>query len=314
MIHREKIKKTVIITGYSCNNNCVFCLNKYKRGKYKDKDFKEIVKAIREAKYSKTDIIEFIGGEPTLRKDIVTLIRYASKLGIKVSMATNGRRLSYENFAQSLCQAGIYELIFSLHGHTSVVHDSLTQVSGSYDELIKGLENVKKFKKVRVSINHTIVKQNYRYLPQFARFIKKFNPVSAEFIFVDPTYGAANTNFSFLVPKISNAAPYMRKCIKIGKGRSSWRLRYVPLCYFADMLDNISEINEKKVFFVRHIAPDFVNNNVILSRINNSRIKSKNCKNCFLNDLCEGIWQKYAQVYGKKELIAVKNKKSLVFK
>ena len=307
MSNNKKIHKTVIITGYSCNNNCVFCLNKFKRDKYSDNTTNQILKEIKKAKLKGSSIIEFIGGEVTIRKDVIKLVSYANSLGLKVSMATNGRRLAYKNFAKELCQAGIYEIIFSLHGPNSDIHDSLTQVPGSFKELLEGVSNVKEYKDVRVSVNHTIVKQNYKYLPESGEFIIKYiDPVSAEFIFVDPTYGAANQNFKELVPKIKKAESYMRKCMKIGKSRKSWHLRYVPLCYFNDFLDNISEIHEKKIFQVEHLASDFVNKDVNLSRELYSRTKAPQCVNCKLNSICEGIWKKYTEEYGTDELIPIK--------
>jgi len=68
------------------------------------------------------------------------------------------------------------------------------------------------------------------------------------------------------MPKISEAAPYMRELLDWGNSNNMiYRVRYVPLCYFEDYLDNnISEIKELDIYTnVTHSAPDFKNNDVV---------------------------------------------------
>lgn len=81
------------------------------------------------------------------------------------------------------------------------------------------------------------------------------------FIFVDPVSGGAHDNFKELVPKISEAAPYIRECLDIGKNNSAhhWHIRYVPICYFVGYERQISELYEVKHFQTEHLAPDFKN-------------------------------------------------------
>ena len=59
---------------------------------------------------------------------------------------------------------------------------------------------------------------------------------------MDPSYGGAYTNFHGLVPRISEAAPYMREALAVGRrgGTKDFVARYVPLCHFPDDLEQIS--------------------------------------------------------------------------
>jgi len=310
---RNKIKKTVIFLGYICNNKCVFCINWDKR-KIPGGSFQEIKREMAAAKKRGSTYIEFVGGEPTVRPDILDLIRFAKELGFKtIMMATNGRMYSYDSFARKALEAGLNSLVFSIHGHTAVLHDSLTQAPGSFDQLKKGLENVKALIEemgVRVSLgsNTCIVKQNYKQLPKIGEYIKNLGIDNSEFIFVDPNYGAAFGKFDQLVPKISLAAPYIRKCLDIGKetGAAHWHIRYVPLCYFTDYLDQISELQEVATFKTEHIAPDFYNPNAEEGRRTVGRAKTQKCSGCKLFNACEGIWKEYLAHYGDKELKIIK--------
>lgn len=308
----KKIKKTVIIPGYHCNNNCLFCLNIHKRNSIPQKNTLQVKKEMIEAKNSGTSYLELVGGEMSIRPDIIELIKFAKQLEFEtIMMSTNGRMYSYKKFAKEIVEAGLNSLVFSIHGHNAKLHDFLTQVPGSFKQLKEGIENVRKIGLKNIGSNTTIVKQNYKKLPQIGKLIYNLQIRNSEFIFVDPTYGAAYDNFNKFVPKISEAAPYIHKCLDIGKIHRipHWAVRYVPLCYFTDYLDQISELQEVAVFHTEHLAPDFENRDVEGSRRVVGRAKTKRCQGCLLYDKCEGIWKEYLKHYKDKELRPVKKNK-----
>ncbi len=305
----QKIKKSVIITGYVCNNNCFFCIDADKR-LLKEKTTKEIFREIRGAKKRGTSYIEFIGGEVTIRPDILEIIAYADKVGFEhIVMATNGRMLAYSEFTKKLINSGLTEIILSIHGHNEDLHDFLTCSKGSFSQLIKGLENLRIFGFKNISVNTTIVKQNYKYLIEIGLFLLKNKIKNVEFIFVDPNYGGAKNNFFEIVPKISNIAPFVHRTLDLvaKKKEYDWHIRYVPLCYFVKYKEMVSEWNEVQLFESEHIAPDFINRNVNESRKNIGRNKPKaKCAKCSLYNECEGIWIEYLNKYGSDELKAIK--------
>jgi len=309
----KQIKKTVIFAGYKCNNRCIFCIN-YDKREILSPSYSEVKKEMISARKRGSTYLELIGGEPTIRPDIISLIKFAKELNFDTIMiATNGRMLSYEDFARTILKAGLNSIVFSIHGHTAKLHNSLTQVPGSFEQINKGIQNVQKIikelnLKVSLGTNTTIVKQNYKYLPRIGEYIRKSGLYNAEFIFVDPTYGGAYNDFDEIVPKILDIAPYAHKCLDIGKKYKipHWHIRYVPLCYFKDYLHQISELVEVKTFTTEHIAPDFYDSDVIENRKKIGRLKPEKCRNCKLYNQCEGIWKEYLKHYGDKELKPIK--------
>jgi len=300
----EKIKKTVIITGYDCNNFCRFCINSNKRD-IPIKNTAQIISEMKIARKNGSTYLELIGGEVTIRDDVLLLFQYAKKLGFKTIMiATNGRMFSYFDFAKKSIEAGLNHIVFSIHGHNDKLHDFLTQAPGSFDQLVKGINNFKKLGFKNLGTNTTVVKQNYKFLPAIAKLIFDMGIKNSEYIFVDPTYGAAYDNFNKFVPKISTTAPYFKKVLDFARKKriSDWTVRYVPLCYFQKYKNYISELREVKNFSTQHLAPDFVNKDVSESRKNIARAKPKRCKKCVLYNQCEGVWKEYLKYYGDKEL------------
>jgi MoaA/NifB/PqqE/SkfB family radical SAM enzyme len=301
----KKTQKLVLFTGFSCNSHCHFCIDLNKRD-LPDKSTRQIVEEMVQAKAQGVEYLEMIGGETTIRGDFIPLVKTAKRLGFKdIVVVTNGRMFSHPQFANDTVRAGVTDLVFSVHGHNAKLHDDLTYAQGSFDDLLKGISNVRQSGLKRIFGNCTVVKQNLKYLPDIARLFLNLNIHHVEFIFVDPTYGGAYTNFNGLVPRISEAAPYMRQALDIGRqgGTRDFVARYVPLCHFSDYLDQISEIREVATFRTRHWAPDFKNEDVGGTRVIAGRQKTQKCEGCSLFDQCEGIWKEYLRHYGDAEFI-----------
>ncbi len=299
----RKIKKTVIITGYQCNNHCRFCMAANKRN-LPGKSTQEIILEMIEARKRGRSYLEIIGGEQTIRTDIIDIIKFAKKLGFKtISMATNGRIFSYPDFTTKIIEAGLTQLIFSIHGHNAKLHDALTQAKGSFKQLLEGIRNVKR-SRIKIGSNTVIVKQNYKTLKNIGDFLYNLGIRNAEFIFVDPTRGDPCKYFNKFVPRISESASSIRECLEVGKRNKieHWHIRYVPLCYFLDYQNQISELNEQELFHTEHLAPDFKNFDVQSSRKKIGRIKPEKCRQCKKFNICEGIWLEYYKHYGDKEL------------
>ena len=309
-IKQEKIRKTVIMFGYGCNNRCVFCYNEGKRH-LQERTTEELKTDILSSRSRGRTYLEIIGGEPTIRRDLPELIKFARDIGFETVMfATNGRMFYYKDYAKKILDAGITDLVFSIHGHTPELHDSLTGSPGSFKQLVKGLENLKSLGFSNIGSNTTIVKQNYRHLPEIGKFIYDRGIRNSEFIFVDPTHGAPKNNFSDIVPRISEVEDYVHKCLDIGKQNSvlHWDIRYFPVCYAEDYIGQLSELKEVRNFQTEHIAPDFVNPDVENARKRIGRQKPGKCRGCKYFEICEGIWKEYIKHYGDAELRPVKGK------
>jgi molybdenum cofactor biosynthesis enzyme MoaA len=301
---RPKRLKIVLFTGYRCNNNCRFCVDADKRD-MPEKTTAELLRDLYEAGRKGADIVEIIGGESTIRPDFPALVKAARNLGIKdVLAATNGRVFSDKAVARAVVRSGITGLIFSVHGPDARTHDALTRSPGSFRELVRGMENLRELGFDRINGNTTVVRPNVKKLPAIARFYAGRGVPNVEYIFVDPNYGGARNDFEALVPRISSAAPWMRKALDIGNaaGFGEWKVRYVPLCHFRGYLGQISETNERVLFDTQHWAPDFFNPDAISSRQVVGRRKTPRCRGCAAAPMCEGLWTEYLRRFGDGEL------------
>jgi len=83
----------------------------------------------------------FTGGEPTLREDLVKLVRYAEELGQVAGLLTDGRRLREQAYLDALLLAGLDHLQITLASHQPEVHDEVVGRAGAWEETGAGLRN-----------------------------------------------------------------------------------------------------------------------------------------------------------------------------
>ncbi len=295
-------KKLALILGYKCNNNCRFCYCADKKN-FTFLSTNKAKKELDDGRRRGCTFVDFLGGEPTLRKDLPDLLKYSKDLGYKtISITTNGRMFSYEKIAKELIYSGLNSVVFSLHGHNSYLHDFLTRSDGSFEQLNKGAENIKNINsEIYLCTNTTITKYNYRYLPEIAKKNIEIGADGCEFIFVHPR-GNALKNFYDVVPKLESVRSFIPKTLEIGKrfNVKHFEFRYFPLCYVPK--NSLSEFVSLENLREQHVGPEFKDLNVELGRKNIGRVKGKKCKECIYDNICEGVFKEYADRYGLEEL------------
>lgn len=98
----------------TCNLSCFFCHNEGAPITGEKLSIEELVFACEAAKKQGFTKFKLTGGEPTIRKDIIELVRRLSDIGLEdLSMITNGGRLI--ELAGPLREAGLHRLNVSLH-------------------------------------------------------------------------------------------------------------------------------------------------------------------------------------------------------
>ena len=95
--------------------------------------------------------VNFVGGEPLLRKDLERLMGRAAALGFTVSFNTNGWLLT-DARAEALCAAGAQIAYVSLDGHRRETVDHSRGRAGSYDKALEACARLDRHPNPRVVI------------------------------------------------------------------------------------------------------------------------------------------------------------------
>lgn len=108
------------------------------------------------------------GGEPFMREDIFDIIGHINDLKLNFGICTNGTLLTEEKTERLLCSKPAF-VIFSLHGDRDL-HDSITGMEGSFDQLIKSIKMIAvQTKRPKVLINCAVSPANIGSLLDVAR-------------------------------------------------------------------------------------------------------------------------------------------------
>ena len=115
--------------------------------------------------------VNFVGGEPLLRKDLERLMGRATALGFTVSFNTNGWLLT-EARAEALCGAGAQIAYVSLDGSRRETVDHSRGRAGSYDKAIEACTRLDRYANPRVVIACILHGRNAAEIPDLLRWVK----------------------------------------------------------------------------------------------------------------------------------------------
>ncbi len=127
---------------YRCNLRCIGCRACEDRGERIAPE--RAAALLREAREAGMTGAWIGGGEPTLREDLLALVRRARALGfVEVVVQTNAMRLAYPAYARALVEAGVTEVRVNAKSGRAEVHDRLSAEQGAHALLLRALENLR---------------------------------------------------------------------------------------------------------------------------------------------------------------------------
>jgi len=274
-----------IYVGYYCNNNCTFCSEADEYLEHlKEKSLPEIKKELKIIR-KHYDFVNVMGREPTIRPDILEIVKFAKSLKFKrVGITTNGRLLSIPVFARALLKTDINQIGISLSGASATVHDRQTRVPGSFAQTITGIKNVLKYKKSEVSllINLPMNKLNYKELKAELKLLTELGVQEINILNVSPLSRRSRTK-KIIMP-MAKLGAYVFKILKNNGYLERKNLKILlvefPPCSLPE--------EARKYFFP------------CLEK-NNHKVRIPLCRNCPYKDRCDGILDSYLDLYGSSE-------------
>lgn len=269
--------------GYQCNNNCLYCSE---ADEYMDnlvpKSFDQIKEEIRKVR-RKYDFVNFMGREPTLRKDFLKILKFTQGLNFQqVGFTTNGRMLAYPDFAKSVLETGVNQIVISLNGATPKIHQKLTQVAGSFNQTLAGIKNVMKFKNPEVSIiaNLPLNKLNYFELKPAIDLVTGLGVKEINLLFIAPL--SRRSRSKKIVMKMSKLGKYVFETIKPYLNNPN--LKFLLVEFLPCSLPR-----EAQNYFFPCLEK------------NPNKVRLPLCQNCSYREKCDGVLEDYLKLYGSQE-------------
>lgn len=290
-MHRADLK-----VGFACNNRCVFCAQGDKRARCASLKLPELIERLRKARPGAEGLV-LTGGEPTLHRNILEIVKAAKLLGYRsVQLQTNGRILAYTDALRRLVEAGITEISPSIHGPDAETHDALTRTPGSWEESAAGIQNAVAAG-LPVVTNSVIVRDNVPKLPALVEMLAGFGVRHAQLALVHPV-GTALELFDEVAPRLSDLPVPLAAAREIALARGMRLVtEAVPRCFLRGMQDLAVEdhIPDTTVFDL-DASLDYTS-----WRRDEGKAHGPPCERCTERARCEGPWREYPEHQGWAE-------------
>lgn len=145
-----------------CNMNCDMCFIRLTKEEMKDKgqlrSVEEWLEIAREMKEAGTLFVLLTGGEPFLYPNFIPLYQGLKKLGMIITINTNGTMITDE-IARVLGEDKPRRVNITLYGASNETYQKLCHYPQGYDKTIEGIERLLA-QHIDIKLNGTIVKEN----------------------------------------------------------------------------------------------------------------------------------------------------------
>ncbi len=151
----------LISLTYRCQCSCRHCgAGLFKKDGEKELSAEEVRGLLRDLRAAGGTGVHFFGGEPLLAPDLVGHVAEASRLGLNVTVETNGLLLD-EALAAQLARAGAGSVRVSLDSPDAASHDKFRGVPGAWDKAAAALRACRAAG-VRTLINYYASRESLR--------------------------------------------------------------------------------------------------------------------------------------------------------
>jgi hypothetical protein len=155
--HKSHTALANIVVTNRCDLSCWYCFFYQKRDEpvYEPslEQIREMLRGLRNEKPIPCNAVQITGGEPSLRLDIVEIIKMCRELGFEhVQFNTNGIRFSQDlAFTKKVIKAGANVIYLSFDGVTPETNTK------NFWEVPKAIENIRKTKKAGIVLVPTVI-------------------------------------------------------------------------------------------------------------------------------------------------------------
>ncbi|MBW2462123.1 MAG: radical SAM protein [Deltaproteobacteria bacterium] len=295
-----------IIVGYDCNLACDYCTITPEM-RERSLGTRAVVEALRRGPRDGYDRVSFTGGEPTIRGDLLPLVREARRLGYAdIKVQSNGLLFTEANVAR-LIDAGCNRFHISVHTHREDRYDGLVRRDGAYALMVEGLDAVVRAVRagadagrddLHLTVDLIIKADTLHDLPDAVRWLHGRGVRSVHLWFVSLT--DHNRENLASLPRMTDAVPQIAEALRFADAEGFECLSlHVPRCLVGEEL--LAHVWDPAAQGVRVVTPD-ATFQLDASKIT-GQVHVPACEGCEHRDVCPGLREDYLDVYGDAEVV-----------
>ena len=180
VLYRDDSEDNAIIVTNQCNSNCIMCPDADSiRNTKENPSIKKILEHIR-CIPDDTEHITITGGEPgILKENLITILKECKEYlpNTDFLLLSNGRVFSNTEFVDKIKENIPLNtrIAIPVYSDSEKIHDEIIRVKGGFKQTIVGIKKLLE-RDIDVEIRIVVLKKNYNYLENIAKFIVKEIP------------------------------------------------------------------------------------------------------------------------------------------
>jgi cyclic pyranopterin phosphate synthase len=285
-----------IIMGYQCNVQCDYCTVTPEM-RLSNLTTAQIARALEQGRAAGLAEAAFGGGEPTMRKDLVRLVRLAATLGYStIKISSNGLMYAYPDFVDSLLAAGANQFNISIMGWNRAAYARIMGRADHFELVRAGVDNL--VARDALVVGDLIMKADtYAELPVTVEYWAEAGLERFVFWLMSLTDRVKDRRES-LVP-VSIMRPSIFEAFEVGRRRGVPVMsRHIPRCMLPGYWDHVWDVGTDKVLVVTPESSFWLSESRITA---NAHVAA--CERCRVRGACMGVRRDYLDNVGDGEVV-----------
>lgn len=288
-----------MILGYDCNLWCDYCtIGPELRGRALSTA--HALAALRQGRRQGLDALSLTGGEPTIRPDLLAIVRAGRALGFgDIKVQSNGLMYAHgENLARLLA-AGATRLHISIHTHRAERYEALVRRAGTYAVMVAGLRRAVASGAPLV-VDLIVKRDTMADLPAAIDWLGELGVGAVDLWYVSLT--DANAGNLASLPRMSEALPFIAEALARGRARAmTLRSLHVPRCLLGPDHGHAWDPGADRVVVVTPESTFALKDSRLAGRV-----KVPACAGCPFEQVCPGVRPDYLAAFGDAEIAAAR--------
>ena len=285
-----------VMIGYACNVQCDYC-SITDEMRQESMSTASILAQLADARARGATKVSFGGGEPTIRRGLLPLVRWCRDRGYRsIKVASNALMYSYRSFAEEASDAGVNQFHISLMAHTPELYANIMGRADALALVTQGMRNV-------VALGHKpvgeLIIKNDTWM-HLADIVEHWAGLGIEtFNLWLVSLSDRNKENLASLPRVSAMREGICAAFERGKRVGvTVRSRHIPRCMLPGYEAHIADLRDDKVLVVTP-RTSFA---LWESKISPNTYAEK-CDGCeFQHGACLGVRRDYLERYGDEEL------------
>ena len=171
----------------ACDLSCVHCrANAQPKRHPLELSTAEAFHLVNQIAEMQVPLFVLTGGDPLKRPDLLPIVQYASRRGVRTSLTPSATPLLTRDAIFQLKNSGLMRLALSLDGSTAALHDNFRGLAGAYHQVLDAVGWCHEAE-LPVQINTTVSRYNVADLDDMTELLTSLRVVLWSVFFLVPT-------------------------------------------------------------------------------------------------------------------------------